>query len=336
MQEYLAINEIYQGDARELLPQIAPNSIACSVWSPPYHVGKDYEKQYSYEEWISLIKDVIRLHYTIIKPGGFLVVNIADILCFADNKMPKIQAMNLRRQKSKITKEEILKAKQEHPSYNRDQLAALLGVSEQTIDRRLNGNNVRGGKYATQTRVHLVSGMVEEAGSAAGFYLYDRRVWVKDAAWENSKWHTLSYRSVDEFEYLFFFWKPGITVIDRNKLTPEEWVRWGSRGVWMIASVRANDDHEAKFPMELPRRVIRLLTASEDTVLDCFMGSGTTAIAAIREGRNYIGIELQEQYVKLAKETISEESRKENFMRGSLIRYDEKQEVPEQFVLLDR
>jgi site-specific DNA-methyltransferase (adenine-specific) len=178
--------------------------------------------------------------------------------------------------------------------------------------------------------------MVEEAGSAAGFYLYDRRVWVKDAAWENSKWHTLSYRSVDEFEYLFFFWKPGITVIDRNKLTPEEWVRWGSRGVWMIASVRANDDHEAKFPMELPRRVIRLLTASEDTVLDCFMGSGTTAIAAIREGRNYIGIELQEQYVKLAKETISEESRKENFMRGSLIRYDEKQEVPEQFVLLDR
>src|SRR5205807_1100904 len=111
---------------------------------------------------------------------------------------------------------------------------------------------------------------------------------------------TLSYRSVDEFEYLFFFWKPGETVVDRDRLAPGEWVEWGSRGVWRIPSVRANDDHEAKFPIELPRRVIRLLTAPRDTVLDCFMGSGTTAIAAIQEDRNYIGIELAEEYVKKA------------------------------------
>ncbi|HYB01411.1 MAG TPA: site-specific DNA-methyltransferase, partial [Ktedonobacteraceae bacterium] len=296
----LSINQIHLGDARKLLTQVAQNSIACSVWSPPYHLGKEYEKGISYEEWINLLKDVIRLHYPILKPGGFLVINIADILVFPDPSMPRFQAVNLRRQRSDVTREDVLAAKAAYPNYNRYQLAELLGCSEQTIDRRLNGNNIRGGKYDTQTRVHLVGGIIEAAGAEAGLYLYDRRIWVKDAAWENSKWHTLSYRSVDEFEYLYFFWKPGVTVIDRDKLTSEEWVSWGSRAVWTFPSVRANDDHEAKFPAELPRRVIKLLTSPGETVLDCFMGSGTTAVAAIREGRNYIGIELFPQYLQIA------------------------------------
>jgi site-specific DNA-methyltransferase (adenine-specific) len=311
----LAINEIHLGDARELLPEVEPESVACSVWSPPYHLGKEYEKYLSYEEWIDLLKTVIRQHFALLKPGGFLVINIADILCFPDESMPRIQAMNIRRQRSSVSREDVLAARQAYPHYNRYELAALLGCSEQTIDRRLNGNNIRGGKYATQTRVHLVGGIIEEAGSEAGFYLYDRRIWVKDASWENSKWHTLSYRAVDEFEYLFFFWKPGITLIERERLTPEEWVSWGSRAVWNIPSVRANDDHEAKFPVELPRRVIKLLTAPEDIVLDCFMGSGTTAIAAIREGRDYIGIELQSEYVELARRACAEEHHKEAFLR---------------------
>ncbi|HZP81073.1 MAG TPA: site-specific DNA-methyltransferase [Chthonomonadaceae bacterium] len=315
----LAINEIHLGDARELLKEIEPESVACSVWSPPYYVGKEYEKYLSYEGWLNLLKEVIKQHYPLMKPGGFLVINIADILCFPDETMPRIQAMNLRRQRSSVTREDVLAAKQAYPHYNRYELATLLGCSEQTVDRRLNGNNIRGGKYATQTRVHLVGGIIEAAGSEAGFYLYDRRVWVKDAAWENSKWHTLSYRAVDEFEYLYFFWKPGITLIDRKRLTQEEWVEWGSRAVWTIPSVRANDDHEAKFPIELPRRVIRLLTAPQDTVLDCFIGSGTTAIAAIREGRNYIGIELQPDYVALARKACAEEHQKEAFLNEARV-----------------
>ncbi len=290
----LAINQIHQGDARVLMKEIEPDSIALSVWSPPYHVGKSYEKDMTFEEWVDLLRDVIAAHFPTLRPGGFLAVNIADILCFPDPNMPRIQAATVSRQRSDVTREDVLKAIKEHPNFNRYQLAELLGCSEQTIDRRLNGNNIRGGKYSTQTRVKLVAGIVEDLALSAGLYLYDRRVWVKDAAWENSKWHTLSYRSVDEFEYILIFWKPGITKVDRSRLSPEEWVEWGSRGVWTIPSVRANDDHEAKFPLELPTRLIRLLTDKGDTVLDCFMGSGTTAVAAIREERNYIGIELME------------------------------------------
>lgn len=300
----LALEEIHVGDARRLLREIEHDSIALSVWSPPYHVGKSYERDMSFEEWRALLAEVIALHLPILAPGAFLCINIADILCFKDESMPKIQAANPGRHRHPITTEDVVRAMREHPDFNRYQLAEMLDCSEQTIDRRLNGNNIRGGKYSTQTRVKLVGGLIEEMAMDAGLYLYDRRVWVKDAAWENSRWASLSYRSVDEFEYIFIFWKPGITKVDRSRLNAEDWAQWGSRGVWSFPSVRSNDIHEAMFPIELPRRCIRLLTDPGDIVLDCFMGGGTTALAAVQEGRRFIGIERVKQYVTTAKRSL--------------------------------
>ena len=301
---YLEIDQIHLGDATELLAQIEPGSIACSIWSPPYHVGKKYEKDQTYEQWKEMLSKVISAHYAVLKPGGFMVINIGDILCFQDPEMPKIQLPNKTRLRSPVTKEQVLEATKKHPEFNRYQLAELLGCSEQTVDRRLHGNNIRGGKYATQTRVNLVGGFIQEAALTANLYLYDRRIWVKDAAWQNSQWHSSSYRSVDEFEYLYIFWKPGETVIDRRRLSADEWVKWGSRAVWNFASVRANRIHEAMFPLELPFRCIKLLTDPRDIILDPFIGSGTTAIAALQLRRKYIGIEKEEDYVNLAKRRI--------------------------------
>jgi len=306
----IPLDTIICGDARIELANIRRDSIACSLWSPPYHVGKHYEKGVTFEQWQHLLRDVIALHFPILKPGGFLVINIADILCFRDPAMPKIMAENVSHRRVKVTREQVLETWSKHPTYNRYQIAALLGCSEQTVDRRIKGNNIRGGKYSTQTRVKLVGGLIEEMAYAASLYLYDRRIWVKDAAWENSRWHTNSYRSADEFEYIYIFWKPGITRVDRSRLSRDDWVNWGSRGVWNINSVRANDDHEAKFPIELPRRIIQLLTDPGDTALDCFIGSGTTAVAAIELDRHYIGVELQPKYVRNARRACARALRK--------------------------
>ncbi len=298
---YLIENDIYCGDARTLLTHIRPNSVSLSIWSPPYFVGKSYEKSVSFKDWKSLLEQVITLHFPIIKPGGFLIINIADILAFSDPTMPRIQADNVSGKKCAVTKQQILTALSEHPGYNRYELAKLLGCSEQTIQRRTEHNNVRGGKSNVQTRVKIVGGLIEDWTLNAGFYPYDRRIWVKDPCWENSRWHSLSYRSVDEFEYLYIFWKPGITTIDRNRLTAQEWSEWGSRGVWYFPSVHSHDLHEAEFPVELPRRVIRLFSDPNDLVLDCFIGRGTTAVAAIEEHRRYLGFELSSEYVLKAK-----------------------------------
>lgn len=298
----LVENHIYTGDARLLVRDVEPNSVSLSFWSPPYFVGKSYEVSLTFEDWQELLREVIVLHYPAIKPGGFLAINIADILAFPDPIMPKIQADLVATKKVRITREEVLAAKEAHPDYNRYQLAALLGCSEQTVQRRLEHNNVRGGKYATQKKVKIVGGMVEKWAEDAGFFLYDRRVWVKDPCWENSQWHSLSYRAVDEFEYIYVFWKPGITTVDRTRLTKKEWSEWGSRAVWYIPSVRANTEHEAQFPVELPRRLIKLLTAKDELVLDCFIGSGTTGIAAVKEERRFLGFEMMPKYASLAKQ----------------------------------
>ena len=306
--EYLSTNTIHQGDSKELLLKIKPNSVALSVWSPPYYVGKSYEKDLTFEDWKELLKTVINNHFPIIKPGGFLAINIADILVFKDPSMPRIQADVLHRKKLALTKEQIWTVLEKNPNMNKYDLAKHFGCSEQTIDRRLHGNNIRGGKHETQTRVKIVGGLIEEWALESGFYPYDRRVWVKYATCNNSRWVNLSYRSVDEFEYIYIFWKPGITRYDRNRLKKDEWKNWGSRAVWNFPSVRTNNDHEAKFPIELPTRIIKLLSAEKDLILDCFIGSGTTAISAIQENRNFIGIEIESSYVELSKARVLKET----------------------------
>ena len=297
----LAVDQVHEGDSLALLPRIRPESISLSVWSPPYFVGKSYERELSFDDWVNLLAGVIKHHQDVLKPGGFMAVNIADILCFPDPTLPRVQANVTSTKRSPVTREMVLAAKAAHPEMTRYELAALLGCSEQTIQRRSEDNNVRGGKYSVQTRVKIVGGLLEQLAADAGLVMYDRRVWVKDPAWANSRWHSLSYRAVDEFEYVYIFWKPGITDVDRARLTPEEWRDWGSRAVWTFPSVRANDDHEAKFPIELPRRLIRLLTGKGDVVLDPFMGSGTSGLAAVEQGRRFIGLELMPHYAALAR-----------------------------------
>lgn len=305
--KFLEVNKVHQGRSEILMKQIEPESVALSFWSPPYFVGKEYEKDETFESWQSMLRQVIHQHFLALQPGGFLVINIGDIRCFKDESIPRFQAMNLSMQKSKVTREMVIDVKTRFPGYNRYEIAKHLGCSEQTVDRRLNGNNIRGGKYVTQTRVNLVGGSLQLFGKECGLYLYDHRIWVKDPAWANCRWTSNSLKSVDEYEDLYVFWKPGQQIIDRKKLDHHEWRDWGSRAVWYIKSVRANDDHEAKFPLELASKVVRLYTNKGDIVLDPFMGSGTTGVACVRHERRYIGIEKEEKYVMLSNKNIERE-----------------------------
>ena len=80
-----------------------------------------------------------------------------------------------------------------------------------------------------------------------------------------------------------------------------------TKSVWTFPAVSARKvGHPAPFPVELPYRLIQLYTFEEEVVLDPFMGSGQTAIAAIKTNRHYIGYEVDEEYVKLAERRIRE------------------------------
>lgn len=74
--------------------------------------------------------------------------------------------------------------------------------------------------------------------------------------------------------------------------------------VWDIAVSQNKTSHPAVFPIEIPTRHIQSWTNPGDIVLDPFMGSGTTGIAALWEGRKFIGIELDPEYFKLSRERV--------------------------------
>jgi site-specific DNA-methyltransferase (adenine-specific) len=80
-----------------------------------------------------------------------------------------------------------------------------------------------------------------------------------------------------------------------------------NKSVWTFAAEPARKiGHPAPFPVELPRRLIQLYTFENEIVLDPFMGSGQTAIAALKSNRYYVGYEIDEKYVDLANRRIQE------------------------------
>ncbi len=95
-----------------------------------------------------------------------------------------------------------------------------------------------------------------------------------------------------------------------STITRDEFIEW-TNGVWTFpGESKKRVGHPAPFPLELPRRCIRMFSYKGDIVLDPFVGSGTTLIAAFIEGRKGIGIELDSKYVRLAIERINKEMEK--------------------------
>ena len=80
--------------------------------------------------------------------------------------------------------------------------------------------------------------------------------------------------------------------------------------VWDIPNVKANHcektEHPCQFPVSIPLRLIRALTNGDDLVLDPFTGSGTTGVAAVLAGRSFVGIELNPDYVAIARKRIKQ------------------------------
>ena len=80
-----------------------------------------------------------------------------------------------------------------------------------------------------------------------------------------------------------------------------------TKSIWSFPATSAKKiGHPAPFPEELPRRLIHLYSFEGDVILDPFMGSGQTAIAAVKSKRSYVGYDIDEKYCELAEKRIRE------------------------------
>ena len=110
-------------------------------------------------------------------------------------------------------------------------------------------------------------------------------------------------------EYILVFRKPGKKWYgqDRAMKVDDLFKRDIANNVWHIAPVPPRTiDHPCPYPEELVRRLVLLYSEKGDTVLDPFLGSGQTAVSALREGRRCVGYDTEEKYLKLAVSRIRE------------------------------
>jgi site-specific DNA-methyltransferase (adenine-specific) len=112
-----------------------------------------------------------------------------------------------------------------------------------------------------------------------------------------------------DYEFILLFKKQGIPPApskvqkELSIMTKDEWNTYFS-GHWYFAGVK-QDGHLAMYPEELPTRLIKMFSFSGETVLDPFLGSGTTSLAARNLGRNSVGYEINEDFISIIKAKLN-------------------------------
>jgi DNA modification methylase len=151
---------------------------------------------------------------------------------------------------------------------------------------------------------------------AIGFRLFDVFIWDKGfnrnfgGPLLGSYPHPASIYNNVYFEYIYILKKPGKrnkldpAIKDASKLDKETWKTYVQK-IWRVESeTEWFKGHEAVFPEEIPRRLLRMYSFVGDTVLDPFLGSGTTTRAAINLGRNSIGYEINDDLIPVIKRRL--------------------------------
>jgi site-specific DNA-methyltransferase (adenine-specific) len=229
----------------EDMEELPDNSVHLMVTSPPYNVGKEYDKDLTLDEYRVFLKCVWAEVKRVLVPGGRACINIANL----------------------------------------------------------------GRKPYIPLHTFIIEDMLE-----LGFLMRGEIIWNKASSgspstawgsWLSAKNPTLR----DIHEYILVFSKGSFKreSMGRNStISRDEFLEF-TKSVWTFPAESARKvGHPAPFPVELPYRLIQLYTFSNEIVLDPFMGSGQTAISAIKTERHYVGYETNESYHKLATNRINE------------------------------
>jgi DNA modification methylase len=231
----------------EDMGDLPDNSVHLMVTSPPYNVGKEYDKDLTLDEYREFLRKVWAESKRVLVVGGRCCINIANL-----GRRPYIPL-----------------------------------------------------------HTFVIEDMLE-----LGFLMRGEVIWSKEASSSPStawgSWRSASNPTLrDTHEYILIFSKGSFSrdKSDRESTIARDEFLEFTKSVWHFDAAPARKvGHPAPFPVELPYRCIQLYTFRGDVVLDPFMGSGQTAIAAIRTGRHFVGYEMDRGYVKLSERRIAQDA----------------------------
>ncbi len=238
------LNRIFCKSSEDMMAELPDNSVHLMVTSPPYNVGKEYDRDATLAEYLEFLGRVWREVYRVLVPGGRACINVANL-----GRKPYIPL---------------------HSFIIQDMLNIGFLMRGEIIGNK--GNSA-------------------SPSTAWG-------------SWRSPANPTLR----DVHEYLLIFSKGDFSRKNPKKrkatIYREEFLEF-SKSVWTFPAVSARKvGHPAPFPIELPYRLVQFYTYEDEVILDPFMGSGQTAIAALQAKRRYVGYEIEPQYLALAEKRI--------------------------------
>lgn len=258
------LTDIYLGDSKEKLKLIPDNSVDLIVTSPPY--ADQRKNTYGgihpdkYVEWfLPISKQLLR----VLKPTGTFILNIKEKVSEGERNIYVMELiLAMRKQGWLWTEEFIWHKKNSYP-----------------------------GKWPNRFRDSWER--LLQFNKQKKFNMYQEEVMVPMGDWAKNRLKNLSEtdKKRDNSKVGSGFGKNISNWLDRDKAYPTN--------VLHLATECNNKNHSAAFPEELPEWFIKLFTKQNDTVLDPFMGSGTTLIVANRMKRNSIGIDVVPEYYEM-------------------------------------
>ncbi len=252
---------VYEGDCLNLLATIPSESIQLVVTSPPYNLGKEYEKKLVLKDYLEQEARVIQECYRVLKPTGSICWQVGN---YVDNG-------------AIVPLDTIL-----YPTFHD------LGL-----------------KMRNRIIWHFEHGLHCSKRFSGR---YETIIWFTKS--DDYVFNLDPVRVPQKYPGKKYFKGPKVGQYSSNPLGKNP------GDVWLIPNVKSNHVektiHPCQFPVELIERLILSMTNEDDWVLDPFLGTGTTIVAAVRHRRRGAGAEIFDKYIQIAHDRITQE------MRGTL------------------
>ncbi len=266
--EYL--NQILLGDCEEVLKSLPDDSIDLIFTSPPY--ADQRQKTYggiSPDKYVAWFLPKSEQFRRVLKPTGTFILNIKERVVNGERHTYVLELIVKMREQGWLWTEEYMWHKK----------------------------NSYPGKWPNRFRDNWER--LIQFNKQKTFNMYQDAVMVPVGDWAKSRLSNLSKtdRIRDESRVGSGFGKNVSNWIGRDLVYPNN--------VLHMATECANRNHSATFPVDLPAWFIKLFTQAGDVVLDPFVGSGTTSLAAAQLGRFYVGIDISKDYVDESQQRVS-------------------------------
>lgn len=265
------LDKIIAGDCEQVLKDLPSDSIDLIFTSPPYAD----QRKHTYggvrpDEYVAWFLPKAAEFLRVLKPTGTFVLNIKERVVDGERHTYVIELiLEMRKQGWLWTEEFMWHKKNSYP-----------------------------GKWPNRFRDNWER--LIQFNKTKKFNMFQEAVMVPVGDWAKDRLARLSDTDKvrDESKVSSGFGKNVSNWVGRELVYPTNVIH--------MATECSNRNHSAAFPLELPKWFIKLFTQPGDVVLDPFVGSGTTAIAAIQLGRRYCGIDLNPEYVEMSRKGVIE------------------------------